>query len=190
MRGALISHHLVYKDEFSVPQRMRRDLNNVASLLEVAQGVFDSVREKRATYLDDIQEKKEDTSRFLAQPIDYDTLFAYTQWKYPDLEVSERWHPRLLRDLNLEKYRTLVDIDAVVNDAKPAVEAYQKENPSWFPNDTAYITKSLGFMDSQFRRKHAWGQLTKDAFKKFGHLVKPTMEAEQAKSSVRGKSRR
>ena len=187
---ALISHHLVYKEESSVPQRMKRDLNNVASLLEVAQGVFDSVREKRAKYIEDIRKKEDDVGGFLAQPIDYDTLFAYTEWKYPGLGVSTRWHPQLFGDLNLLKYRTLADIDHDVEQAKPAVDAYQKENPSWFRNGTAYITKSLGFIDPDFRRKHAWGAATKDAFKKFGHLVKEARGAEQDKSRVRGKPRR
>lgn len=171
---ALISHHLIYKDESSIPERLRRDLNNVASLLEIAQGVFDSIRDKREMYVNEIRRKEEVVPEFLAQLIDYDTLSAYTEWKFPGLGISERWHARLLTDLNRNRYRTLKDIDDVVERAKSAVDAYQKENPAWFKAGTDYLTKSLGFVDDDFRQKHPWGDQTRDAFKRLGHLIKKT----------------
>lgn len=169
---ALISHHLVYKDESSIPNKIKRDLNNVASLLEIAQGVFDSSREKIESYVLEIHKKQEIPNEFLSQPVDFETLYAYTQWKYKDLPVSEKWHNRLLLDLDLKKYSTLKTIDEVVERTKNAVEAYQKENPDWFKTGTAYITKSLGFGDLEFRRKHPFGQKTRDAFPKYEHLIK------------------
>jgi len=169
---ALISHHLIYKDEASIPKRMQRDLNNVASLLEIAQGVFDSIREKREMYRGEIRRKEAVESDFLSQPIDYDTLVAYTEWKFPSLPLSEHWHARLLTDLNSDKYRTLNDIHQAVEIAKPAVEAYKKESPDWFKFGTDYLTKSLGFIDSDFRKRHPWGERTLEAFKRFGHLTK------------------
>jgi ppGpp synthetase/RelA/SpoT-type nucleotidyltranferase len=51
---AIIDHQLVYKNEESTPERLRRDLNNVASLLEIAQGIFDSVKEKRVAYVSEL----------------------------------------------------------------------------------------------------------------------------------------
>lgn len=169
---ALISHHLIYKDEASIPLRIQRDLNNVASLLEIAQGVFDNVRDKREQYLEEIQKKEDKATDFLSQAIDYDTLGAYTKWKFPGLPVSENWQAQLLRDLNRERYRTLRDIDNIVEQAEQAVEAYKRENPSWFRYGTDYLTKSLGFMDQDFRTKHSFAELTLDAFNRLGHLVK------------------
>lgn len=169
---ALISHHLVYKEESSIPDRMRRDLNNVASLLEIAQGIFNSMREKRESYISEIHEKEKAPTDFLSQPVDYETLYAYTKWKYKKLPVSDNWHNRLLADLNLQKYPTLKEIDNVVECARNAVQVYHKENPDWFKFGTDYITKSLGFADTEFRKKHAFGQKTRDAFPKYEHLVK------------------
>lgn len=169
---ALISHHLVYKDEEAIPQRLRRDLNNVASLLEIAQGVFDSVREKREVYVEEIERKESEPLTFLCQPIDFDTLRAYTKWKFPDLPVSEQVHVLLLRDLDLGKYQILADIDAAVEAAKSAVEKYRCQNPEWFQAGTDFITKSLGFVDPAFRQKHPWGQKTIVAFKEHGHLAR------------------
>jgi putative GTP pyrophosphokinase len=166
---ALISHHLVYKDEETIPQRLRRDLNNVASLLEIAQGVFDSVRDKRENYVNEIERNEADPKTFMSQPIDYDTLRAYTKWKFPDLPISEQWHVRLLHDLDLTAYKSLADIDVVVEMAKQSVEQYRRTNPEVFGTGTDFITKSLGFVDSAFRQKHPWGKKTIDAFKEFGH---------------------
>lgn len=168
---ALISHHLVYKEESSIPGGMKRDLNNVASLLEISQGIFDAMREKRVRYISEIHEKEKTPTNFLSQLVDYDTLYAYTKWKYKDLPVSDTWHIRLLSNLNLEKYPTLETIDNIVKRTKEAVDTYQNENPSWFRDGTAYITKSLGFGDNEFRAKHGFGQKTRDAFLKYEHLV-------------------
>ncbi len=168
---AIISHHLIYKEEDSIPVQIKRDLNNVSSLLEIAQGIFDSVREKRKYYLKEIRQKAWNAQDFLDQPIDFDTLWAYTEWKFPDLYVSERTHNLLLRDLNLEKYSSLKDIDNIVEAAQEAVRLYKLENPNVFQSGTGHITKSLGFVDKEFRSKHPFGAKTKEAFSKYKQYV-------------------
>jgi hypothetical protein len=65
----------------------------------------------------------------------------------------------------------LKDIDSVVEKAKPAVNAYRKENPDYFTFGTDFLTKSLGFVDTEFRGRHSWGERTSDAFKRLGYLV-------------------
>jgi hypothetical protein len=118
--------------EEAIPLRLRRDLNNVASLLEIAQGVFDTVKDKRLLYIKEIQQKEQNPNLFLAQPLDFDTLIAYTTWKFPNLKASTRLTELLLRDLNIQKYPTLLQIDLAVRSADAAVDAYSKENPDWF----------------------------------------------------------
>jgi putative GTP pyrophosphokinase len=168
---AIIDHQLVYKNEESTPERLRRDLNNVASLLEIAQGIFDSVREKRAVYVSEIQQKKDDPTLFLAQPLDFDTLVGYTRWKFPNLEVNEKLTQILLRDINRQNYPTLEQLNVVVDRARAAVEAYQKENPERFKTGTDFLTKSLGFVDSNFRGKHGFASNTRAAFNRFQSMV-------------------
>lgn len=169
---ALISHHLIYKDESSIPIRIRRDLNNVASLLEVAQGIFDTIRNKRESYLGEIHEKENIESEFLGQPIDYDTLVAYINYKFPGYEIEDYWHTKFISDLNHERYKTLKDIDEVVNCAKPAVDVFKSEYPEMFTGGTDFLTKSFGFLDEEFRKKHDWASVTFDSFKRLGHLVR------------------
>jgi len=168
---AIVSHHLVYPNEESMPQRLRRDLNIVSSLLEIAEGIFDSVKEKREIYVREIQEKERDRPAFLAQPLDFDTVIAYTHWKFPDRNASEKLTQILLRDINFRNYPTLQQLDAVVERARVAVETYRKENPDWFKTGTDFLTKSLGFVDSEFRAKHGFAGKTRAAFDKYQSLV-------------------
>lgn len=169
---SLISHHLVYKNESSIPVRLKRDLNNVASLLEIAQSVFNAVFEKRTSYIKEIHDKENKNEEFLSQPIDHETLIAFTKWKYPNQPISEHWNSRLIADLNLNKYKKLGDINQAIDFAKLAVEAYRKEAPEMFKTSTAFLTKSIGFVDEEFRDKHPFGEKTREAFNKYSHLVK------------------
>ncbi len=169
---AIISHHLVYKNEASIPDRLRRDVNNVAAMLEVAQGVFDKVREKRDGYIEEIQQKSDDRSSFLSQPVNFDTLAAYTKWKYTNLEISEFVHGIMIDRLNLSKYQSLQDIDDIVNAASPAVEAFLKAKPS-FPNTgTTILLVSFSFLDMNFRKMFGWPSEVLKIFEKYEHLIR------------------
>jgi len=108
----------------------------------------------------------------LSKPIGVETLLSYSKLKYPKLPVSDDLTKRLVSDLNLNRYRTLSDIDDVTERAKLAVQAYSKDEPSLFEYGTDYITKSLGFVDVEFRTKHGFGKKTRDAFQKYESLVK------------------
>ncbi len=168
---SIASHHLLYKRESTAPPHIRRDLNNVASLLEIAQQVFDRIRIARIDYVKEIENIPTEDEKFLSQEINFETLIAYTKRIYPDLKPSLKWQNRLLSDLDSEKYTSLRDIDAAVQKADAAVKAYKKENPSWFKTGTGHITKALGFVDLDFRKKHPFGGKTREAFKKYQSMV-------------------
>lgn len=168
---SIVSHHLLYKNEPAVPNRIKRDLNNVASLLEIAQQVFDRIQEKRKEYIKEIIDSKSEITLFLSKKIDYETLAAYTKWKFPELEVSQKWQNQLLSDLNPSKFKVLKDIDDAFEKAKFAVEAYKKQIPSLFKTGTGHITKALGFVDIGFRKKHPFGSKSRKAFKTYNNLV-------------------
>lgn len=166
-----ISHSLAYKSEASVPNRELRELNNVASLLEVAQEIFDRSSATRQEYSSAVKSKR-GSSEFLQQPIDRETVSAYTRWKYPDLPVNVRVQELLIRDIDHSRYRYLEDLDVAVEIAKEAVLAYQKAEPTLFQAGTDFLTKSLGFADVNFRKAHPFARRTREAFEKFEHLVK------------------
>ena len=164
---AQLSHNLVYKSESSIPPRVHRQLNHVSSLLEIAQSVFDNVRQLQRAYLEEIEGKK-DAEDFLSQPINSETLSVYTWWKYPGSSVDPHIHELLIRDLDHNRFTTLSDVDRAVNATADVVECYSRENPGWFRSGTDFITKSLGFFDEGFRNTHPFGSRTREAFRKYG----------------------
>lgn len=113
------------------------------------------------------------TGSILLEPITYESLSRYTKIKFPAKAVSERLQVLLLRDLGRGRFKTIGEIDQAVYRAGPAVTVYANENPQWFQFGTDYITKSLGFTDEQFRARHGFASLTREAFKKYQHLVRP-----------------
>ena len=107
----------------------------------------------------------------LQRALTYDSLSWYTLWKFPALQISEFWQSRIMTDIDRDRYKTIGDLDTVVERAEEAVKAYSTERPSVFKAGTDYITKSLGFVDADFRERHNFGEATLDAFTKFGDLV-------------------
>ena len=142
-------------------------------MLEIAQGVFDTVNEKQLAYRTEIAHREPDKFTFLSQAVDFETLLAYTRWKFPELSVSEQWNDRLAQDIDVSIYPTLAHVDSAVERATYAVAAYKARHPIWFKTGTDHVTKSLGFVDKAFRRKHGFAQQTQEAFQAFENLVKP-----------------
>lgn len=128
----LINHTMVYKNESAIPIKIQRDINNVSSLLEVAQKVFDDSYNKRKAYLSKIADSSKNQNSLLLQPIDYDTLTMFSKTFYPELEISEYWQNRLIQDINKEKFKTLSDIYNAIANAKSFVESYKQERPVFF----------------------------------------------------------
>lgn len=169
---AQISHTLDYKSEASVPKKERRELYRVSTLLEVSQDIFDRTRETRKKYSEDVRKKRLGSLEFLAQPIDRETITAYTRWKYPNLQVKDNLQELLIRDLDHSRFSSLKDIEDAVMRAVDAIEAYRAEAPSLFTFGTDYLTKSVGFVDDHFRRTHGFGDQTRQAFNKYSYLVR------------------
>lgn len=115
---------------------------------------------------------REEKDALLNSPIDNKSLREYTIFKYPGLDVSENIHNQLLRDIDSTKYSTLSQIETAVERARPAVEKYANESPDIFKYGTDFISKSLGFVDAGFLQKHPFSEATRNAVKKYLHLVK------------------
>lgn len=109
----------------------------------------------------------------LDQKITMESLKAYTEMKFPGKGISEHWQGAMLRDIRSTDYPTLRYVDDAINKALPAVEKYQSKQPNLFQTGTDLITKSLGFVDPDFRKRHSFGERTIKAFNEFSHLVKP-----------------
>lgn len=108
----------------------------------------------------------------LSQPINNATLSAYTKWRYPKLPVNPKLEERLLRDLSFIHIKTLRDLDGAVDAAEHAVDQYKTQAYDVFRTATDYLTKSLGFVDKDFRQIHGFSPQTHKAFLEYEHLVR------------------
>ncbi len=109
----------------------------------------------------------------LRRPVDEELLRQYTEWKFPGLGVSDDWNALAARDLESSRFPTLLEVDAAVERASAAVDAYARERPDMFMTGTDRVTKSLGFVDVEFRRRHDFEDATLAAFERHSRLVWP-----------------
>lgn len=123
-------------------------------------------------HLDKFESSSEvEREEFLSQPITHESVLEYSRWRYPELPPSADVTDRLLADIDRQKYSTLRDIHLSVDAAEAAVNAYAEEMPDYFKFGTDWITKSLGFTDVEFRKRHGFAQTTRAAFDKYQDLV-------------------
>jgi TIR domain-containing protein len=98
--------------------------------------------------------------QLLDREISYDNLIAYAVQVYPNLTVSRDWTRELLKDINRDRYLTIRDIDREVKYAKSAIDSYARTRPDLFEHSTDFLTKTLLFVDSEFRQAHTASPVT------------------------------
>ncbi|CAJ3342048.1 Uncharacterised protein [Burkholderia pseudomallei] len=109
----------------------------------------------------------------LRRPVNEDLLRQYTTWKFTGMGVSDVLNASTARDLDRSRFPTLLEIDAAIDRASEAVDAYMRERPDLFTTGTDRLTKSLGFVDIEFRRRHDFEDATLAAFERHARLVWP-----------------
>lgn len=137
-------------------------LRGFADLAASISDVFFEIEETASLDADKKNEKLQGAYRrqgyfneLLDREISYESLVTYFVETWPKMPVSPEWTRELLSDINRERYKTLRDIDIEVKYAKDKVLAYAKTRPDLFAYSTDFVTKSLIFSDSEFRRNHS-----------------------------------
>jgi ppGpp synthetase/RelA/SpoT-type nucleotidyltranferase len=169
---AIISHHLLYKQESAAPSALRRRLNSLAGVFETADDQFDALRLEREAYLREIREKKAPAD-ILGQELNVDTLNAYLRWKFPELaEPSGVVVSGFVNFVHRQGYATVGDIDTAVARAARALVQDQRDGTSGVSRDAFdYLLIALGFTDREFRKHVFWREGAVEAFRKYEHLV-------------------
>ncbi len=111
------------------------------------------------------------SEELLNSPVTSNSLSAYTEWRFPRKGISNHWQAAMLRDIRSQNYPTIRHIDNIVNRAMPAINEYSRVAPDLFSTGTDYITKSLGFIDQEFRNEHSFSSKTLQAFEEFKDLI-------------------
>jgi hypothetical protein len=140
--------------------------NGTATLIEEFRKTCDAlvaVSNKLEQLAHPLGDRSESPDFILSAPISYESILAYTNYKFPGLGISAEWNNSLLRDIDPRRYKTIRDIDREVEYAREEVQSYAKENPEAFNSETDWITKSLIFVDANFREVHSIAPETRKA---------------------------
>jgi hypothetical protein len=119
--------------------------------------------EARSTRIAQNQETLVYQEELLDKEVTYENVVAYTIETFPGMPVSREWTRELLNDIPKHRYIKIRDIDRVVKYAKSKVDQYARERPDLFQYGTDFITKSLTFVDAEFRRVHNVSPATMEA---------------------------
>ncbi|MBU2884967.1 hypothetical protein KO507_04205 [Gilvimarinus agarilyticus] len=131
-----------------------------AKIDESIEGIEDGkAREKARDEVKSIRSKE----TILREPITRESLKRYLGIRFPNLPGDDRITTLFLNDLNPKKYKHIEDIDLVLEKSKGFIEYYENISPTVFKSGIDFVTKSFGFYDSEFRKKHAFSENTKQA---------------------------
>jgi putative GTP pyrophosphokinase len=127
---AIIDHHLVYKNESSIPTILRSRLNSLAKNFETVDDEFKNIRSEREDYLRDIERSETNSEAFLENELNLDSFVRYAKWKFPDLPTGTAVLdvPFFLKPLTDMDLRSLSDLDSVVDSGSKAYEFYLAAN--------------------------------------------------------------
>lgn len=155
---ALISHHLVYKHELDIPSELRRNLNAMAGSLESADTLFANIKGERDLYLKNL--KKMRIKQFLSQEINYDTINAYLEERFPDKLNAPATTHYILHRLRREKFKTISDLHRALSKTEKARSAYSSSSGQKVTAQ-GELFLALAFCDVQFclERKAPWDDL-------------------------------
>jgi putative GTP pyrophosphokinase len=129
---AIIDHHLVYKKESAVPTSLQRKLYSLAGLFETADDQFEQIRQQRKKYVADMRESSKSEVSFLGNEVNADSLIEFLRWKFPGIPV-EKWEGQFKmaqEGIDFKKYRTLKEIDALMEQTRRARNKLAHELPN------------------------------------------------------------
>lgn len=110
---------------------------------------------KRSEKISETRASNDSIDEILSRPITLDNLVIYQTVKYPGLPVSLYWTTETLNDINSLRYKTIYDIEKIINLSSRKINEYAALRPELFRYATDYMTKSLTFVDAEFRSRHS-----------------------------------
>ncbi len=153
-----ISHKLVYKKEEQIPRQFKRKLNSLSCILENSDIQFDSLRDDRSKYIDEISEKAVESGNFdLNQELNLDSFSAFLDFYFPDrikdidsiselldeiLAFNKQYNKNISFKAILdaykksEEYLAIFDLSRVKEVKRKEIEKLKKEDPFKFKEES------------------------------------------------------
>ena len=169
---SIISHHLMYKRESSIPSHLRRRINSLAGLLETADDQFVHIRSDREGYVAKLEQTATNENGLFRQEIDAESVAVFLKARFPDMkmEVSPLHVNAVLGDLDNNKYQTIGDLDSAITRTTSARAKFDESHS--YTSDTAcgILAVAIGFDDPAYRQE-GWDPESQLLFRKYEHLI-------------------
>jgi putative GTP pyrophosphokinase len=153
---ANVSHYLAYKTDIDVPTHLRRDFNALSGLFYVADSHFELFfKSSKASGEKMIQLASSSRPAISEQEINLDSMTAYLRARLPDRKQSNTEDvSQLVKELSEAGYRTIGQVDDILNRAAPALPAFESDSypgASGRFRDVGVVRVSIGMVDPTFK---------------------------------------
>lgn len=165
---AILNHHLSYKQESDVPKHLRREIYSLSGSLEATDNTFDRIRAGRKVYGQTIRKKLKRESEFLNQELNLDTFTVFLKWKFPKLEIGRRKVSRTLDALLRYGYKSLSDLDGLLQRTEKARLAISKETETVF--SAGEVARAIALEQPAYRGEDVWNEARRGLFLKYEKL--------------------
>lgn len=132
---ANVSHHLDYKNEKDVPAELKKDFYALSGLFYVADRHFEMFYSQSNESRREMKELFEDAGprdQKTKQELNLDSLSAYLETKFPDRKHgSPKDRSDLLSSLLKSGYKTIGEIDDIIDKGESAFQMYEEERPPY-----------------------------------------------------------
>ncbi|HEV2989787.1 MAG TPA: hypothetical protein VG759_15195 [Candidatus Angelobacter sp.] len=127
---AAASHYLDYKTDQDIPVELKRDFHALSALFYVADQHFEMFFRSREVAREKAVESFQAPAPNLDQPVNLDSLSAYLAQRFPDRkESAPTYLSQLVQELSDAGYRTIKQVDEILNAGWNAFSKYEEENP-------------------------------------------------------------
>jgi putative GTP pyrophosphokinase len=179
---ALVSHHLSYKKEADIPNRLRRKLHALSGLFETADDQFNMLNVERSLYAESVERTlSAGVLDFLSQEINLDNFREYLKWRFPERESEVRQEAAgLLDQLQTKGFKKLADIQRLLDRTEDAIRALEVKYPPMDPKNgdrcpytqIGAVRVAINIIDEN-QRNDGNSYSTQQGYDEFMHLVKP-----------------
>ena len=147
---AIVSHHLSYKKKSDIPKPLRRKLNALSGLFEIADDQFKHLRDKRKSYLEEVKKKiTEEPPDFLKEEINLDNLIEYLNQRLDHRKISRNEAANLLSELNTYGYTRFDQLNDIISRSYDAIKAYEKKYKKSF-GPVGVVKLALWYTDKKY----------------------------------------
>lgn len=149
---ASISHHLDYKTPEAVPSNLKREFNALSALLYIADTNFERFYKERQKSKEQINKSIKKDKFDMEQEINLDTLSAYLLKNFPKRQQPRDFTnlSRLVSELEEAGYRSLNEINDIINKNYTKLTKYERDEPSKKHSAIGVIRRIFRWVDSNF----------------------------------------